>query len=106
MPRRLLPGRPLKASEWRSTPRTKKAVIKNCTLPIVDASWLESQHLRLEGNQIGSLNLSDSRIWQLELSGNTIARSVAFTNTQVKVSKVQTLAKGQAKLDGSNIKLN
>ena len=100
------PGRPLQANEWSAVPLNRSAVIRNCSLPIVDASWLETQHLQIEGNTIGSLNVANSRIGKLELSGNTIARSVDFTHTQVKESKMQSLAKGQAKLDGSNIKVN
>lgn len=87
-------------------PTNKSAVIRGCTLPVVDASWMETQQLRLEGNTVGSLDLSNSRIGTLELTGNTIARTVDFSNTQVKDCKVQSLAKGQAKLDGSNVKVN
>jgi hypothetical protein len=37
--------------------------------------------------------------------GNTISRSVDFSRTQVGQSTVQSLAVGQAKLEGSNITL-
>ncbi|CAN5879675.1 hypothetical protein BH11PSE13_BH11PSE13_14220 [soil metagenome] len=100
------PGRPLKENEWNAVPTNKAAVIRNCTLPIVNASWLESQQLTLDGNTIGSINLSNGRIGKLELSGNAIARSVDFSNTQAKESRVRPLATGQAKLDGSNVKVN
>ncbi|BEP67168.1 hypothetical protein GmRootV35_16820 [Variovorax sp. V35] len=100
------PGRPLQANEWSVVPLNKSAVIRNCTFPIMDASWLETQRLQIEGNTIGSLNVSNGRMGKLELRSNTIARSVDFTNTQVKESNVQSFAKGQAKLEGSNIKLN
>ena len=100
------PGRALRADEWLAVPTNKLAVIRNCTLPIVDASWLETQHLKMEKNTIGSINLSSSRIGTLELTGNTISRTVDFTHTQARQSKVQALAKGPAKLDGSNVKVN
>ena len=99
-------GRPLKPNEWSAVPKNKLALIRNCTMPNVDASWLEVQQLRMEGNSIGSLSLSDSRIDQLELTGNTINRVVDLSNTQVKRSKLQSFAKGQLKLDGSNIRPN
>ncbi|MDM0007060.1 hypothetical protein QTI19_19915 [Variovorax sp. J22R203] len=51
-----------------------------------------------------SLDLSHSRIAKLELTGNSIARSVDLTRTQVEQSKLQPFAKGQVKLEGSNIK--
>ncbi|PZQ65005.1 MAG: hypothetical protein DI563_26115 [Variovorax paradoxus] len=98
-------GRPLETNEWSATPRNKIAVIRNSKLPRVDASWLETQHLQLQGNEIGSLDLSNSRIGQLELSGNTISRAVDFANTQAKQANVQRLRSDQAKLEGSNIKL-
>ena len=60
---------------------------------------------RLHGCEIDSLDLSNSRIGSLEVSGNSISRTVDFSNTQVQESKVQPLAKGQAKLDGSNVKV-
>lgn len=97
-------GRPLKPNEWSVVPKNKLALICNCTMPNVDASWLQVQQLRMEGNSIGSLSLSDSRIDHLELTGNTINRVVDLSNSQVKQSKLQSFAKGQIKLDGSNIR--
>ncbi|MDM0007837.1 pentapeptide repeat-containing protein [Variovorax sp. J22G73] len=97
------PGRPLQDDEWRTTPLNELTVIRDCSLPMVDASWLETRHLRFERNTIGSLNISHGRIGKLELVGNTIARSTDFTNTQTRENKVQPFAKGQAKLEGSNI---
>ncbi|SEK15635.1 hypothetical protein SAMN05444746_11882 [Variovorax sp. OK212] len=78
--------------------------IVNSRMGRVDASYLNSAEVRLERNTFDHLDLSNSRIAKLELTGNTIARSVDFTNTQAKESKLQHLAKGQAKLEGSNIK--
>lgn len=98
-------GRPLEANEWSVVPRNKRAVIRNSKLPRVDASWLETQHLQLQGNEIGSLDLSNSRIGQLEISGNTISRGVDFSHTQAKQANVQRLRGDQAKLEGSNIKM-
>ncbi len=97
-------GRPLEANEWSVVPRNKRAVIRNSKLPRVDASWLETQHLQLQGNEIGSLDLSNSRIGQLEVSGNIISRGVDFSHTQAKQANVQRLRSDQAKLEGSNIK--
>lgn len=70
----------------------------------VDASYLNSTRVRLERNIFDSLDLSNSRITKLELTGNTVARSVDFRQTHVEESKLQRFAKGQAKLEGSNIK--
>lgn len=81
-------------------------VIVGSRISRVDASYLNSAEVRFERNTFDSLDLSNSRIGKLEISGNTIARSVDFTNTQVEESKVQVLAQGQAKLNGSNIKTN
>jgi len=100
------PGRPLRDSEWSAMPINEQAVIRDCTLPILDASWLESQHLRIENNIIGSLDLSNGRLGKFAMSGNTISRSVDFTKTQARESRVQRLANGQAKLQGSNVRVN
>lgn len=99
-------GRPLSPEEWSKAPKNRYALIRNCVLPTVDASWLESRHLRLEGNTMESLDISNSRIEKLEVVNNRISLGVNFKNTQVKESTIQPLAKGQAKLDGSNIRLN
>lgn len=99
-------GRPLEPNEWTTTPKNKYALIRNSTLPVMDASWLESRHLRLENNTIGSVDISNSRIGKLEISGNTISREVNLQGTKVKESKIQPLAKVQLKLDGANIRLN
>lgn len=99
-------GRPLEPNEWTTTPKNKYALIRNSTLPVMDASWLESRHLRLENNTIGSVDISNSRIGKLEISGNTISREVNLQGTKVKESKIQPLAKAQLKLDGANIRLN
>ncbi|MDM0099188.1 hypothetical protein QTI51_18035 [Variovorax sp. J22G73] len=60
--------------------------------------------LQLKECEMDSLDLSHSRIAKLELTGNSIARSVDLTRTQVEQSKLQPFAKGQVKLEGSNIK--
>ncbi|MBN8749879.1 MAG: hypothetical protein J0I65_20515, partial [Variovorax sp.] len=99
------PGGSLLLRRGHAVPQAVKTIIRNSKLPRIDASWLETQHLQLQGNEIGSLDLSNSRISQLEISGNTIGRSVDFSHTQVKQANVQVLAKDQAKLEGSNIKL-
>lgn len=70
----------------------------------VDASYLNSTKVRLERNSFDSLDLSHSRIAKLELTGNTVARSVDLTQTQAGQSKLQPFTKGQLKLEGSNVK--
>ena len=87
-------------------PQNQSFVLINSQIDRLDASYLNSSDVRFERNTIDSLDLSHSRIGKLELTGNTIARSVDFTGTQVKESQVQPLAKGQARLDGSNVKPN
>ncbi|WP_153012805.1 hypothetical protein [Pseudacidovorax intermedius] len=99
-------GRPLSPEEWSKAPNNRYSLIRNCVLPTVDASWLESRHLRLESNTIESLDISNSRIEKLEVVNNRVSLGVNLENTQVKESTIQPLAKGQAKLDGSNIRLN
>ncbi|HZF85463.1 MAG TPA: hypothetical protein VE084_18275 [Burkholderiaceae bacterium] len=84
---------------------TKSYVIRKSRFPILDASYLNAGQVVLEGNEIGSLDLSNSRIGQLEVSGNTISRGVDFSHTQAKQANVQRLRSDQAKLEGSNMKL-
>jgi uncharacterized protein YjbI with pentapeptide repeats len=79
-------------------------VIRGSKVPRLNMHHLHTSLLQMKGCALDSLVLSNSRIARLELSANTIARSVDFTDTQAKESKVQPFAKGQAKLDGSNIK--
>lgn len=62
---------------------TQSLVLRNSRFESLRSSGLNAAYVLLEGNQIGSVNRS---------------------NTQTKESRVQPLAKGQAKLDGSNIK--
>jgi uncharacterized protein YjbI with pentapeptide repeats len=79
-------------------------VIRGSKVPRLNMHHLHTSLFQMKGCALDSLVLSNSRIARLELSANTIARSVDFTDTQAKESKVQPFAKGQAKLDGSNIK--
>ncbi|MGJ7529445.1 DUF2345 domain-containing protein, partial [Variovorax sp. GB1P17] len=81
-------------------------VIRSSKVPRLSVHHINTSLLQLQGCELDSLDLSSGRIANLQISGNTIARSVDFTNTQVKESSVQGLAKDQAKLEGSNIKLN
>ena len=81
-------------------------VIRKSKVPRLSTHHVNTASYRLESCEIDSLDLSSSRIGVLELIGNTIARNVDFTGTQVMNSKVQALAKGQAKIDGSNVKIN
>ena len=80
-------------------------IMRKSKVPRLSTHHVNTALYQLQDCEIGSLDLSSSRIDQLEITGNTIARSVDFSNTQAKESKVQSLAKGQAKIEGSNIKL-
>lgn len=80
-------------------------VFRNNTVPSLRSGRLNAAQVLIEGNTIGSLDLQQGRIGRLTLMGNTIARSVDFSRTQVGQSSVQSLAAGQAKLDGSNVTL-
>ncbi|MBN8749883.1 MAG: hypothetical protein J0I65_20535 [Variovorax sp.] len=84
---------------------TQSYILRKSRVPILDASYLNAGQVVLEGNEIGSLDLSNSRIGQLEVSGNTISRGVDFSQTQVKQANVQLRRSDQVKLEGSNIKL-
>jgi hypothetical protein len=66
---------------------------------------LNAAQVLIEGNTIGALDIQQGRIGKLTIVGNTISRSVDFSRTQVGQSTVQSLAAGQAKLDGSNVRL-
>jgi len=85
---------------------TQSLVFRNNKIPSLRSGRLNAAQVLLEGNTIDSLELQQGRIGSLKIVGITISRSVDFTNTQVKESNVQSFAKGQAKLEGSNIKLN
>lgn len=85
---------------------THSYVVRGSKFPIFDAGALNAGQVILQGNEIGALDLSNSHIDQLELMGNTINRMVDLSNTQVKRSKLQSFAKGQLKLAGSNVRLN
>lgn len=86
-------------------PRVNDSIImRKSKMPRLSTHHVNTALYQLQDCEIGSLDLSSSRIDQLEIAGNTIARSVDFSNTQVKEGKVQPLASGQAKLDGSNIR--
>jgi uncharacterized protein YjbI with pentapeptide repeats len=84
---------------------SESIVIKNSTIPRLDASYLNTRSVVLQNNTLDSLDLSNGRVGNLLIGGNNFARTVDFTGTQAQVSKVQPLAKGQAKLDGSNVKV-
>ncbi|WP_147400509.1 hypothetical protein [Acidovorax cavernicola] len=79
-------------------------IIRKSKVPHLRTRHIHTSLYQLQDCELDSLDLSNSRIAKMAISGNTISRSVDFTNTRVKESKVQALAKGQAKLDGSNVK--
>ena len=79
-------------------------IIRKSKVPRLSTHHLNTSLLQVVDCDLGSVDLSSGRIAKLEINSNTIARSVDFTNTQAEESKVQPFAKGQAKLDGSNIK--
>ena len=85
---------------------TQSFTLRRNKVPSLRTGRLNAAHVVFEENTIDSLELIQSRIGKLEMQGNTFARSVDFSGTQARQSKVQALAKGQAKLDGSNVKLN
>lgn len=78
--------------------------IRKSKVPRLSTHHVHTSLLQLQDCELDSLDLSNSRIAKMAISSNTISRSVDFTNTQVKEGKVQALAKGQAKLNGSNVK--
>lgn len=80
--------------------------LRNSHIDHLDATYLRSAHVRFEGNEFGRLELQHSRIGTLELLGNTIVRTVDFTNVEADDAKVQPLGAGQARLEGSNIRLD
>jgi uncharacterized protein YjbI with pentapeptide repeats len=82
-----------------------RIVIRKSKVPRLRTRHVHTTLLQLQGCELGQVDLSNSRIDKLELTGNTISNGVDFSNTRAKESRVQALAKGQAKLDGSNIKL-
>jgi uncharacterized protein YjbI with pentapeptide repeats len=83
-----------------------RIVIAKSTIPTLSTHHVNTTLYRLQGNEIGALDLINSRIDQLELTGNTINRLVDLSNTQVKQSKLQSFVRGQLKLDGSNVRPN
>ena len=85
---------------------TQSFVLRGNKVPFLRSGYLNAGHVVIEGNSIDSLDLQQSRVDELEIANNTITRSVNFTGTQAKKSKVQTLVNGQADLAGSNIKMN
>lgn len=85
---------------------TQSFVLRGNKVPFLRSGYLNAGHVVIEGNAVDSLDLQQSRVDDLEIANNTITRSVNLTGAQAKKSKVQPFAKGQAKLDGSNIKPN
>lgn len=79
-------------------------VIQSSKVPRLNTHHIHTSLFQMQGCTLDSLVLSNSRIARLELTANTIARSADFTHTQARESNVQPFAKGQAKLEGSNIK--
>lgn len=79
-------------------------LVARSKIPRLNMHHVNTTVLQLKECEMDSLDLSHSRIAKLELTGNSIARSVDLTRTQVEQSKLQPFAKGQVKLEGSNIK--
>ncbi|MDM0120863.1 hypothetical protein [Variovorax arabinosiphilus] len=84
---------------------SESIVIRNSTIPRLDASYLNTRSVVLQNNTVDSLDLSNGRVGNLLIGGNNFARTVDFTGTHAQESKVQPLAKGQVKLDGSNVEV-
>jgi len=98
-------GFSLKSADRISTVNKSVRILKS-NVPLLDSSYLNTPVLALLSNEIGALDLSNSRIDQLELTANTINRVVDLSNTRVKESRLQSFARGQLKLDGSNVRPN
>lgn len=79
-------------------------VVRSSKIPRLSMHHVNTTVLKLKECEMDSLDLSHSRIAKLELTGNTVARSVDLTQTQAGQSKLQPFAKGQLKLEGSNVK--
>jgi uncharacterized protein YjbI with pentapeptide repeats len=83
--------------------------IRNSTIPTLDASYLHTQRLVLQDNQIMRANMSNSRVADLEISGTRITGKLDFHGTQATQQKVD-LSVGSTfgrvdQMDGSNIRL-
>lgn len=85
---------------------TRRLALRDNRIPFLRSGYLNAGDVVIEGNTFESLDLQQGRLDSLEIAGNTITRTANFTGAQAKKSKVQRLARDQAKLDGSNIKLN
>jgi uncharacterized protein YjbI with pentapeptide repeats len=79
-------------------------IVRSSKIPRLNVHHVNTSVLQWTECEMDSLDLSNSRITKLELTGNTVARSVDFRQTHVEESKLQRFTKGQAKLEGSNIK--
>ena len=90
-------GERFEGMEWRNI------VFKNCDFIGGCAQPVLTQSLVLRNSRFESLRSSGLNAAHVLLKGNQIG-SVDRSNTQTKERRVQPLAKGQAKLDGSNIK--
>ena len=102
-------GRPLEANEWSATPKNKNTTIRTSKLSYLDATWFETQYLRIDNTQIERADISHGRIGTLELNDATFGFTLDLSQTQVKEFKQSggsDLRKlGGFKVEGSNVKL-
>lgn len=101
-------GRPLTENEWSAAPANKIIAFRNCTLPMLDASWLESQHFLLEKCELQQADISNCRIGKLEIKNTHISEKIDLSNTRVHEQDLTGMLadKGRKeKLDGTNVKL-
>ena len=101
-------GRPLEEHEWSIAPSNGITAFRNCKLPVLDASWLETMCLQFDKCEIQLADISNCRIGKLQIMTSRISEKIDLTNTRVQEQDLATMFidKGRKeKLDGTNVKL-
>ena len=105
---RIDPGVELRDDQWTvGGPKNKLTYITRCTMESLDATWTESQDLRIEQCTISSADFSNSRIGHLQREGSTISQKLDLRNTRIQTHSIKDLEPSkyrQVLLDGSSIK--
>ena len=105
---RIDPGVELRDDQWTvGGPKNKLTYITRCTMESLDATWTESQDLRIEQCTISSADFSNSRIGHLQIQGSTISQKLDLRNTRIQTHSIKDLEPSkyrQVLLDGSSIK--
>ena len=105
---RIDPGVELRDDQWTvGGPKNKLTYITRCTMESLDATWTESQDLRIEQCTISSADFSNSRIGHLQIEGSTISQKLDLRNTRIQTHSIKDLEPSkyrQVLLDGSSIK--